>query len=499
MSNINFFRVLQNFTAASDVQEYNFFNVVASGSGHFDACGSWPRYWENRQVDEGGIWTQSQFDPFIAGPYATQSATPTCTWTDYGGGQANYSSGSGIYSGFGQSATNKAVYDLMLSQSATTIPWTQSGYRFYTSGENFEEGGLSANTYYSASLRYLQTQNLENPWSFTLIGNQISSNTSQQTQVKTYILDQFNINSLNIVDSVKSGSCFINSWDSTTYMGGGVPNDNQGIVDLKWSSDGHTASIWIISASVSHTQTDVKQYYLAKPYQAHAIPSIATGPNVHMVLNTGADRIPAGMNFTNDGMECIWVCTNGANVRIIAAGLETPYDLGTRRFTSSFDITTEMKSATTTSGDYTQPFSSFIMQDYTGSKSVFYDKLIISQMYSNQTGSQAVSATTTTTSWVINNNGSSISLSLNGKSLPKGRPYPGSGGNSVNELLGRKWSAPIYGYSEYNNYSINRQEGNAIYCIDNVIQNGVSGSGNVIVSLGLFSLAPITFDGGFCP
>ena len=499
MSNINFFRVLQNFTAASDVQEYNFFNVVASGSGHFDACGSWPRYWENRQVDEGGIWTQSQFDPFIAGPYATQSATPTCTWTDYGGGQANYSSGSGIYSGFGQSATNKAVYDLMLSQSATTIPWTQSGYRFYTSGENFEEGGLSANTYYSASLRYLQTQNLENPWSFTLIGNQISSNTSQQTQVKTYILDQFNINSLNIVDSVKSGSCFINSWDSTTYMGGGVPNDNQGIVDLKWSSDGHTASIWIISASVSHTQTDVKQYYLAKPYQAHAIPSIATGPNVHMVLNTGADRIPAGMNFTNDGMECIWVCTNGANVRIIAAGLETPYDLGTRRFTSSFDITTEMQSATTTSGDYTQPFSSFIMQDYTGSKSVFYDKLIISQMYSNQTGSQAVSATTTTTSWVINNNGSSISLSLNGKSLPKGRPYPGSGGNSVNELLGRKWSAPIYGYSEYNNYSINRQEGNAIYCIDNVIQNGVSGSGNVIVSLGLFSLAPITFDGGFCP
>ena len=50
MSNINFFRVLQNFTAASDVQEYNFFNVVASASGHFDACGSWPRYWENRQV-----------------------------------------------------------------------------------------------------------------------------------------------------------------------------------------------------------------------------------------------------------------------------------------------------------------------------------------------------------------------------------------------------------------------------------------------------------------
>ena len=499
MSNINFFRVLQNFTAASDVQEYNFFNVVASGSGHFDVCGSWPRYWENRQVDEGAYWSQSQFDPFIAGPFGpTQSATPTCTWTNYGGA-ANYSSGSYISSGFGQSAPNKVVYNTMLSQSSTTIPFTQSGYRFYTSGENFEEGGLSANDIYSASLRYLQTKNLENPWNFTLIGSHISSNTSQQTQVKTYILDQTNINSLNIVDSVKSGSCFINSWDSTTYMGGGVPNDNQGIVDLKWSSDGHTASIWIISASNSHTQTDVKQYYLAKPYQAHYIPSIATGPNVHMVLNTGADRIPAGMNFTNDGMECIWVCTNGANVRIIAADLETPYDLGTRRFTSSFDITTEMQSATTTSGDYTQPFSSFIMQDYTGSKSVFYDKLIISQMYSNQTGSQAVSATTTTTSWVINNNGSSISLSLNGKSLPKGRPYPGSGGNSVNELLGRKWSAPIYGYSEYNNYSINRQEGNAIYCIDNVIQNGVSGSGNVIVNIGLFGLTAITFDGGFCP
>ena len=93
MSNINFFRVLQNFKAASDVQEYNFFNVVSSASGHFDNCGSWPRVWENRQVDEGGLWTQSQFDPFIAGPYATQSSTPTCTWTDYGGGQANYSSG----------------------------------------------------------------------------------------------------------------------------------------------------------------------------------------------------------------------------------------------------------------------------------------------------------------------------------------------------------------------------------------------------------------------
>ena len=344
MSNINFFRVLQNFTAASDVQEYNFFNVVASASGHFDNCGSWPRFWENRQVDEGGLWTQSQFDPFIAGPYATQSATATCTWTVYNGGAANYSSGSGIFSGFGQSAPNKAVYDTMLSQSSTTIPWTESGYRFYTSGENFGEGGLSANTYYSASLRYLQTQNLENPWSFTLIGNQISSNTSQQTQVKTYILDQFNINSLNIVDSVKSGSCFVSAWDSTTYMGGGVPTENQGIVDLKWSSDGYTASMWIISASNSHTQTDVKQYYLAKPYQAHAIPNIATGPNVHMVLNTGADRIPAGMNFTNDGMECIWVCTNGSNVRVIAADLQTPYDLGTRRFTSSFDITTEMQS-----------------------------------------------------------------------------------------------------------------------------------------------------------
>lgn len=499
MSNINFFRVLQNFKAASDVQEYNFFNVVSSASGHFDNCGSWPRVWENRQVDEGGLWTQSQFDPFIAGPYATQSSTPTCTWTDYGGGQANYSSGSGIFSGFGQSATNKAVYDTMLSQSATTIPFTQSGYRFYTSGENFEEGGLSANNYSSASLRYLQTKNLENPWNFTLIGSHISSNTSQQTQVKTYILDQSNVNSLNIVDSVTSGSCFINSWDSTTYMGGGVPNDNQGIVDLKWSSDGHTASMWIISASVTHTQTDVKQYYLAKPYQAHAIPNIATGPNVHMVLNTGADRIPAGMNFTNDGMECIWVCTDGSNVRIIAADLETPYDLGSRRFTSSFDITTEMQSATTTSGDFTQPFSSFILQDYTGSKSVFYDKLIISQMYSNQTGSQAVSATTTTTSWVINNNGSSISLSLNGKSLPKGRPYPGSGGNSVNELLGRKWSAPIYGYSEYQSDPLNRQEGNSIYCIENVFQNGVSGSGNLRVTIGLFGLTAITFDGGFCP
>ncbi len=120
-------------------------------------------------------------------------------------------------------------------------------------------------------------------------------------------------------------------------------------------------------------------------------------------------------------------------------------------------------------------------------------------MYSSQTGSQAVSATTTTTSWVINNNGSSISLSLNGKSLPKGRPSIGSGGNVTNELLGRKWSAPIYGYSEYNNFSVNRQEGNAIYCIDNVFQNGVSGSGSVIVTLSLFSLAAITFDGGFCP
>jgi hypothetical protein len=451
MSNINFFRVLQNATPQTGEQNFNY---VASGSAYINgsSCGN-PGYY-NSQPGEG----------------TPLSSCGICSqiWQDYG---------SGSFQPASNTKTSWITSSLNFNNNAgSNVNLT---FRIFSNGKNcgrlLEMGDYQdtvENNFYTviAGPDKLGTG---------FVGTAVTIMNVQGGHDNVYVGQ--------MLDDYENGSVLRASTSSVAYFGstGGYMADFQ-FDNITFQ----TCSVWLSSGSsgFNNPSMTIRQHYTVKqnnPTEIFGPSQVAGDDYKDFILNTSGKNIPNGMNFTNDGFGCVFVFGDGANSYITAVSMSTAYALDTMFKSSSItNITPALTAATTTSGDYTQLVDSFMFRD--DGSTWANDKMVLIQ--------HDLANNNTTTAWepIINNNTQGIEYI--GRANPGAR-LPGYTQPSCNsnQLLGRLWSKPIQWYKDQQGgWNVNIIS-NQIYCIDQL-----SGGGELPRNLHIFSLKPAISTVGYC-
>ena len=449
MSNINFFRVLQNATPQDG--EYNF-NYVASGSAFISGNNCGVRGYYNSQPGEGTplsfacdqIWQSYQSSSIrLDNNNAAKLRWITASANFYNTSSAGVNKKIRIFS-------NGKNSGRLQNNAAPAVDTLDNAFFTIITGPDKLGGAAAAITGTATSLINVDTGH-SNPNIFNITGDYENKGVEKATT-----------SSLAYFGAVSSGFIADFQYDNITFK---------------------TASVWLSSGSVggSSTEMTIRQHYTTKPNNPTEIfrsNQVAGDDYKDFILDTAGANIPNGLNFTNDGFGCVFVYGDGANSYTTVVSMSTAYGLDTMFKSSSItNITPALTAATTTSGDYTQLCDTFMFRD-DGGVSWANDKMVLIQY--------DLGNNNTTTSWVpiIDNNTQGIEYI--GRANP-GTRIPGytQPNCQSNQLLGRFWSKPIQWYrdgqSGFGFNSINNQ----MYCVDQL-----SGGGELNHFLHLFALIP---------